>query len=112
MLVCPYDSKQASTNFATLAASNVSYFLALNRPGTNSDAVMIGDRVLTLAAKPVPSGPLLVTGNTPLGWSKTAHRRHRGGLGFTDGHSEICDTNRLRAAFAPPAPATNWLILP
>ncbi len=122
-LVCPAIPRPYPTNFVALTATNfnyfialndtnVSYFIALNRPGSGANTLMGGDRALTLSGKGVPSGPLLLTSNTPPGWAKNLHSQHRGGLMFADGHSEISGTNRLRAAFAPPAPATNWLILP
>jgi prepilin-type N-terminal cleavage/methylation domain-containing protein/prepilin-type processing-associated H-X9-DG protein len=84
LLWCPTDSRRAATDFASVRNDRVSYFVAINAPFGQTDAVLAGDRNLTNATS---GSAAFLVGDQPLHWTDEQHRR-RGNLLFADGHVE------------------------
>jgi prepilin-type N-terminal cleavage/methylation domain-containing protein/prepilin-type processing-associated H-X9-DG protein len=82
LLWCPTDTRRAATDFAAVRNDQVSYFVAINAPLGQTDAVLAGDRNLTNATS---GNTAFLVGNQPLEWTDEQHRR-RGNLLFADGH--------------------------
>lgn len=113
--VCPSDKvKRASlTGFTELSNSNLSYFLSLDF--TNHQAVLAGDRHLSLDGKPLKPGLFKVAAGVSLGWTRELHstaRRPLGNLLFADAHVETVRTDELTSKFDVPTGFTNRLVIP
>jgi hypothetical protein len=116
VLVCPSDIfKTAAMNFASLMDSNVSYFVnldvSLKRPAT---AIAAGDRHLRANGVPVKPGPLTLTTNVNIGWTRELHNiasTPSGVLVFADSHAEVVRRD-LNHAFGAQGEATNRLVVP
>jgi prepilin-type processing-associated H-X9-DG protein len=102
ILACPADPDCTfATNWTQLDASHISYFV--NPDVTNEEypqMVLDGDDNLIIAGKPVKSGVLAFSSNSPIAWSEKRHRS-LGNLGFADGSVQEESQNGLQEAFEP-----------
>jgi hypothetical protein len=75
ILVCPKDdNRAAATNFASLAATNTSYFIGLDaHPKCSGSLLLSGDANLTVQGLPAKSGIINLTTGTPVGWTTNRH---------------------------------------
>lgn len=93
IVVCPADTRQAGTNFATLRNENVSYFVGVNAEPGQSTSILAGDRNITNdfagAVSSIQFGP-----NSGLRWTRELHM-FKGNLLFADGHVEEKNTPEL-----------------
>lgn len=110
VMVCPTDqTRSLAANFAQLVDTNISYFL--NREATPDRRAMVsGDRNLKTGNQPVPAGTSVVTTNTDLKWTWAMHK-HKGILGFGDGHVQFVRTD-LNSIIQTQPIATNQLWIP
>jgi len=111
ILACPTDVRKPATNFRSLTASNISYFVGLNSADEYPQSFLAGDRNLTTNGIPVGPGLLAVTTNTVLGWSATMHR-NRGNLAFGDGSVGPATDSTLKEFTRHQGIGTNWLAIP
>jgi hypothetical protein len=74
VLTCPSDDRKAATNFATLANSNLSYFVNRGPTLFSSQPTICSD------GQQVVLGDRNVTNNNQLGWSPQMHNRWKGGF--------------------------------
>lgn len=111
ILLCPKDRRVVAPDFGSLTTTNASYFM-------NADArelptsVLLGDRNLTSAGRPVPPGVLTLTTNLEMGWTLEVHKGG-GNLAFGDGSVQpFADPLKLNRALGPAALSTNRLFVP
>ena len=113
LLVCPADQERTfATNWNELNASHISYFV--NPDVTNEDypqMVLDGDDNFINAGKPIKSGLLEFSSNSPVVWSGTRHK-YVGNLGFADGSVQEDSQSGLQQAFQQAGLATNRIAIP
>jgi prepilin-type processing-associated H-X9-DG protein len=110
VLVCPNDSRQPATDFASgFGNRNVSYFVGIVSNGDNPQLFLSGDRCVTNGTTP-RNGVLELTTNAMPGWTAELHEGY-GNTGFADGSVQMLSTAGLQHA-ATWAGATNRLSLP
>jgi type II secretory pathway pseudopilin PulG len=110
ILICPSDTRIASTNFGDLKNENLSYFIGLDASATNAQMVLSGDRNITNGLSPV-RGILLLAPHRPAGWTDAMHVK-LGNLALMDGSVASYSTPGLREALKPTGDATNRIALP
>ena len=118
--ICPSDKlKCPATNYATFGDRNTSYFLSLDATPTHTNrpayVILVGDRHLAVAGRPVAPGRFALTTNAAIGWTTELHRggtESRGALLFVDGNVEFIDGRTLPARVERQGLATNWLAVP
>lgn len=96
-LTCPADIRSASTNWATLNDSNISYFINFDSTGTRPTRVAFGDRLFTSTAAPTNNLHILST-NATYQWEKRIHGG-LGGVSFTDGSVRMLSQQDLQSVF-------------
>jgi prepilin-type processing-associated H-X9-DG protein len=113
VLVCPADKTRAATsNYATLTDSNLSYFLNIDVSTNNpAHSILSGDRFLQVNGRPINPGLFILTTNLNMGWTPDRHLG-RGNLAFADGHAEISTKTNLNAIVQNQPLATNRLSIP
>jgi prepilin-type processing-associated H-X9-DG protein len=85
ILLCPDDKRRAwATNFSTLTAGNVSYFVVLEADEIMPSLWLSGDRHLATNGVNVRARQLVVGSNSVLGWSQAAHNGN-GNITLGDG---------------------------
>jgi prepilin-type processing-associated H-X9-DG protein len=90
--------------------SNLSYFVGVDATSTNASMFLAGDRNLTNGT-PVKDGMLLLTTNSPSGWTEKMHV-HYGNVAMADGSVQMFSTSLLREAVRHTGVATNRLARP
>lgn len=111
VLVCPSDSRRPARDFASITASNLSYFIGLDAEETFPQMVLAGDRNLTLDGVPVPPGLLVVTQAMALGFTRELHQG-AANLAMGDGSVQQVTSSRLREMLRPPPGGSNaWIEL-
>jgi prepilin-type processing-associated H-X9-DG protein len=93
---CPADTRREASDFATLASSNISYFIGLEADETNPTMLLAGDRNLT-NGRPVLNGVLTVATNDNVGWTHEIHR-NAGNIAMADGSVQQVTSGKLREA--------------
>jgi len=111
LLVCPSDTRKAATDFASLRAGNLSYFLGLDATKKLPASLLVGDRNLATNGVAASSGVLEITTNMNLGWTKDLHR-FRGHLALGDGSVQQATSQRLHSLMLTSGLATNRIALP
>jgi hypothetical protein len=111
VLSCPADMRKPASNFSSLTASNISYFVGLNSAENYPQTLLAGDRNLTTNGIPVRPGLLAVTTNTVLGWSAEMHK-HSGNLALGDGSVQPATDGTLKEFSRHQELGTNWLAIP
>lgn len=111
LLVCPEDkTRAAAASFASLADTNISYFLGVDAAMGRGRSLLSGDRNLTNTAPP-GSRFVLITKNTALGWGKDIHNA-KGHLTFGDGSAAAFKNGDLQLTFKATAGEVNRLAIP
>lgn len=72
VLTCPADRRKPARDFASLANSNLSYFVGIDGDDEHPSMILAGDRNLTNGSPPV-GGILTLTTNRPFGWTHEIH---------------------------------------
>jgi len=85
ILTCPQDNDhQYATNFGSLSAHNVSYFINPDVSEENPRDILAGDDNLQLHGTALQSGIAVVSRNSSLAWLDTRHKL-KGNIGMADG---------------------------
>ena len=118
ILACLSDSRQPATNFATLANSNISYFIGLDAVEAMPELPLAGDRFLSIGRAPA-SKILTIQTNDVAAWTGKNHQGY-GNVALADGsvqqqtsariHSTV--TNALRINWEANTNATLRLAMP
>jgi type II secretory pathway pseudopilin PulG len=118
ILICPGEpgypgdtNRIYTTNFATLANSNVSYFVGVDADEANPRMILSGDSDLLVGARPVKAGLALLRAGDSVDWQSLWHGPHRGYLGMADGSVEMVTSTDL-PKYLIPGPSTNRLAIP
>ncbi len=117
LLVCPADSRVAAKDSASLAVTNISYFIALEADERHPQRWLSGDRNLRLRAQPLGPGAVTLTTNQIVGWAAGLHTgtynpTGAGNLLLSDGSVQAPPSRRLRAYLMASDVATNHLLIP
>ncbi|MFO1513268.1 MAG: type II secretion system protein [Verrucomicrobiota bacterium] len=112
VLCCPADKRRImATNFASMANSNISYFVTMDATETNPNMLALGDDHLVVDSVPVKTGILTLWTNSPVGWTAERHKK-KGNVELMDGSVWSCSDTQLishvRGAIVP----TNRLVFP
>jgi competence protein ComGC len=114
VLICPADSdrlRKATTNFARMSNSNLSYFIGLNSMKTNPQGILAGDRNITNGTA-IKNGILELATNQPAGWTDEMHKRV-GNVLLSDGSVQQVNGNgQLRSTVENTGLFTNRLQMP
>jgi prepilin-type processing-associated H-X9-DG protein len=115
-LRCPTDeSKERTTNHASLNDRNISYFLSMDASYRTTNIILAGDRNLEVAGQPVKPGLFALTPIDAVRWTSELHSQGRTALGgnvlFVDGHVES-PGRKLPAVIQRQNLATNHLAFP
>ena len=111
VLVCPSDSeRRPSQTFTGLQPKNLSYFLGLEASGTNSAAILSGDRNMTNAGG-IRNGILYASTNDPVRYTASTHVGN-GQILLSDGSVQQISSQRLRNAIEGTGFATNRFLMP
>lgn len=109
VLVCPQDTRQAATNWATMSNTNVSYFVGLDSDPKRPLSIMAGDRNITRASGVV----LQCNPSAPPQWvSGMGLHGDRGHVVFSDCHVEELDSTGLSNALQRAGMSTNRFEVP
>lgn len=96
ILLCPAErTRTRAKDFASLANSNLSYFVGLDAHESDPQQILSGDRDLTGGVR--RAGFLLtLTPRSPVGWSRDLHKEG-GNIGLADGSvQQMTDANARR----------------
>lgn len=109
-VICPSEWSLAATNWATLANTNVSYFVGLDAEDIRPNMILSGDRDI------VENGQLLrgtanLTTNRPVAWHKLLHKEG-GNIALADGSVQQTTTITLRQLLATTDNTTNRVLFP
>jgi len=84
LLICPQDKeRKAALSFGELRNENISYFVGIDAEKTCTNAILVGDRNLTIDDETVKTGLALVGPNSLAGWAEEPHQ-NKGNLGMAD----------------------------
>jgi prepilin-type N-terminal cleavage/methylation domain-containing protein/prepilin-type processing-associated H-X9-DG protein len=108
-LVCPADTRVASTNFPGLQNENLSYFVGVESTFDKPTTVLAGDRNLATNSFNQPTILGLGVGSK-LVWTWQLHQ-FKGNVVFADGHVEQWNDSSLASAESS-SPFTQSLFLP
>jgi len=111
IFVCPTDTRKPATNWATLARTNVSYFVSLNVSETFPQSVLAGDRNIMTNGVRVEPGLLDLAKQTNVTWDGTMHR-FQGHILMGDGSIQQLGSVRLREYWTNQATASINLAVP
>ncbi len=116
ILACWEDSQHRfATNFESLTATNLSYFVDLDAGTNDSEHRMLsGDANLALHGRPVKSGLLNLPSTAAVHWVESRDEPHRdhGNLVFADGNVEQLKLTAFTKALLETGLATNRLAIP
>jgi prepilin-type processing-associated H-X9-DG protein len=106
-LFCPEDrGRQWATNFASLTDANVSYFIGPDATEDLPQAILSGDRQLTVNEADARPGLLVLTSTSQLGFSRQLNPEG-GNLLFGDGSVQRAPPAQLNGFFRAALGATN-----
>jgi prepilin-type processing-associated H-X9-DG protein len=112
ILHCPNDMAHIEANsFASLASSNISYFVGLDARETDPQALLSGDDHFEIGGVPVKSGLLEISTNTSIAWTSVRHK-FAGNILLADGSVQSANNSILTNWFGHPGFATNRLAIP
>lgn len=95
ILVCPGDPRRsAATNFPSLNATNLSYFVVPEAEETLPQMWLSGDCSLATNRNALKPGLFTVTKKSALGWTAERHE-HGGNLAFADGRVQQFSSSAL-----------------
>jgi prepilin-type processing-associated H-X9-DG protein len=95
-VICPADQRSAATNWATLANTNISYFVGLDAEDIRPNMILSGDRDIAENGQ-LLTGTANLTTNRPVAWHKLLHKEG-GNLLFADGSVQLPATLKLPGA--------------
>ena len=103
ILKCPSENRNYATNFSSLTASDVSYFLNLSALSPfDASKVMNGDRYITFT--PEPSGQTVtITANLSMQWTKKLGHGDDGNVALVDGSVQRTSSRDLPLILLPPS---------
>ena len=112
ILVCPADDRTPPKSFGDgWGNTNVSYFVGLGAQDVFPELLLTGDRNITNGPLS-PGRILLVTTNTPAGWTHELHR-FKGNVALAEGSVMGLSTSGLRTALQKMGgDGTNRLAMP
>ena len=103
ILNCPSDNRNYATNFSSLTASHISYFLNLEAlSDVDASKVMNGDRYITFT--PEPAGqPVTITANLSIQWKWAKKLGHgdAGNVALVDGSVQRTSSRELAKMLLP-----------
>jgi len=114
ILTCQSDKlRQKANSFADFSQKNISYFIALDCPFENPQAILAGDRNVKSDSK-TTQGCLTIRSNSVVGWTKEIHS-YAGNLLLADGSSQQTSprvlAKQIQAQFATSTNASiTWLL--
>jgi len=114
LLTCPSDKlRQKANSFADFSQKNISYFIALDCPFENPQAILAGDRNVK-ADNSASRNRVTVRTNTAIRWDKDIHES-AGNLLLADGSSQMVSqqglANQIQAQFLASTNASiTWLL--
>ena len=112
LTVCFTDkSRKVAANYGDLRTENVSYFVDVDITATNTEAILTGDRNLSLNDEAVKPGLISITTNSLAGWTSEIHR-NQGNLGMGDGSVRQESVKGLREVLGQTGFATNRFAVP
>lgn len=111
MLVCRESANTATTNFATLSATNISYFIGMDADETLPEMILAGDDNLTTNEVPIRSGLLTPTPSVLVEYGEARHPPG-GNVVMSDGRAEQLTSARLGDYLRRPPNVTNRFLLP
>ena len=112
IFVCPGDPDRTfATNWNELNSLHVSYFISADASEDHPEMVLDGDDNFLLSGKPVKSGLLELSSNSPVAWSGKRHR-YCGNLGFADGSVQQESQGDLQQAIQGTGRAKNRIVIP
>lgn len=111
LLHCPADSRRHATDFATLTAANISYFLGMEPHEPLPQMILAGDDNLTTNRVPTNSGWLIPRTNVLVGYREDRHISS-GNVVMSDGHAEQLGYVRLEEYMKRLPNLTNRFLLP
>ena len=103
ILKCPSDNRNYATDFSSLTASHISYFLNLSAlSSVDASKVMNGDRYVTFT--PEPSGQTVtITANLSMQWTKKLGHGDVGNIALVDGSVQRTSSRELAKMLLPPS---------
>lgn len=103
ILNCPSDNRNYATNFSSLTASHISYFLNLEAlSDVAASKVMNGDRYITFT--PEPSGQTVtITANLSMQWTKKTGHDGVGNVVSVDGSVQKTTSRDLTSILLSPS---------
>jgi prepilin-type processing-associated H-X9-DG protein/prepilin-type N-terminal cleavage/methylation domain-containing protein len=108
-LICPADTRAATTNFASLQNENLSYFVGVESTFDKPTTILAGDR--NLATNSFDQPTILGLGVwSKLGWTWELHQ-FKGNVVYADGHVEQWNNPALASAESS-SPFDQSLFLP
>ena len=100
-LTCPSDSRKSVTNFSSLTANHISYFLNLSALSTaDASMVMNGDRHISFTPEP-PGQTVTLTANLSMQWAKKLGHGGVGNLVSVDGSVQRTSSRELAKMLLP-----------
>jgi hypothetical protein len=115
ILICPADIRTVAPTFASLAASNISYFLSVDARGTMTNTILAGDRNLEVFGQSIRPGLYILTPGTVVTWTAGLHSKNteerRGNLLLSDGSVQE-SRNNLTDIVRHQNIQTNRLVVP
>jgi prepilin-type processing-associated H-X9-DG protein len=114
VLVCQMDTARFyATSFASLANSNLSYFIGVDVTNyyNNPQMIISGDRNLQIGRLPVRPGLVPMWTNDPVAWTTELHNES-GNIGLADGSVMATTSANLRSFLQQTGLATNRLAVP
>lgn len=112
IVYCRADKKRvAAESFTNLTTKNISYFASFDAAETDTEAFLAGDRNIQTNGVLVPTGPLVVSTNIALSWSKEIHNE-QGDIAMGDGSVRQLSSARLKYAVGDQQLETNRLVFP
>ena len=111
LLACPSDTRRKSArNFASLANSKISYWLAVPTEGAQPQTLLAGDRNL-LGGTRLTNGIVELTTNDLVSWGRDLHNGV-GNVALADGSVVQPSASLLREAIKNTGCVTNRILMP
>ena len=111
LLVCSQDKRTAATNFLSLQASNVSYFVGLDAFESNANMLTAGDRNMIVNSNLVEMGLVNVTISDRVVWSTAIHNES-GDVTLADGSAQKFSSSQLQKHLLVTGTNVNRLVFP
>jgi prepilin-type processing-associated H-X9-DG protein len=109
-VICPADQRSAATNWATLANTNLSYFVGLDAEDIRPNMILSGDRDIAENGQ-LLRGTANLTTNRPVAWHKLLHKEG-GNVALADGSVQQTTVATLRQLLANTGDTTNRVLFP